>query len=140
MGCDTLSCNFTWPEIEQSSEAACPRADRWKYGMKSLPATLAPQADGARNRYAAADITYLEGALDHDESQGTAFDILDKSCAAMLQGPDRLRRGLAYAAYDRRFVAAGHLMAIVDDCGHDVACIFPSETARPFLFHAPPHR
>ena len=88
----------------------------------------------ARARYSKADVAYLEGELDTGEHQNAFFKILDRSCAANLQGPYRLQRGLAYAAYDKRFLVSNHALAIVPGCAHDVTCIFVSKTARPVLF------
>ena len=66
------------------------------------------QACGAalqRQRYAEADIRYLEGALDSSAASGAYYRILDKSCAANAQGPYGLQRGFAYAQYDRTVLA-----------------------------------
>ncbi len=128
--CRDAACDFTW----RGAGTACSQANRWKYGTEGLPAVLGSSADAARARYAAADITYLEGALDAGRRPDTYYGLLDKSCAAELQGPDRLHRGLAYAAYDRRFLSADHTLAIVPGCAHEVTCVFPSPTARAALF------
>ncbi len=125
---------FTWQPVDAGTVAACPQANRWKYGTDGLPGALGASAGEARAHYAAADIAYLEGALDAGDQRGAFYKILDKSCAAELQGADRLHRGLAYAAYDRRFLAAGHALAIVPGCAHDVTCVLPSAVARRVLF------
>jgi hypothetical protein len=117
----------------------CIELNQWKYGMDDIPAQLKPGAAQARRRYARADIHYLEGALDSSDGKGTASGVLDKSCAAEAQGPYRLQRGLAYAAYDRAKLAP-HLdrhVTIVPGCAHDVACVFPSDAARAALFDSP---
>jgi hypothetical protein len=77
------------------ADGACPGVNRWKYGTDDLPASLAlvRTAAQARQRYAAADISYLEGALDSSDAKGTYYGILDKSCAAMAQGPYRISAG-----------------------------------------------
>jgi hypothetical protein len=119
------------------ADGACPGVNRWKYGTDDLPASMAPvrTAAQARQRYAAADISYLEGALDSSDAKGTYYGILDKSCAAMAQGPYRMQRGLAYAQYDRTLLAPGKRreVVVVPGCAHDVACVFPSEAARAAL-------
>lgn len=117
------------------AEGACPGVNRWKYGTDDLPAHLGRSAAQARERYAAADIGYLEGALDSDDARGTAYRVLDKSCAAMAQGPFRLQRGLAYAQYDRTLLAPERRreVVVVPGCAHDVACVFPSPAARAVL-------
>lgn len=113
----------------------CPALHRWKYGTDDLPADLGRSAADARARYAAADIHYLAGALDSSDGRGTAYGALDKSCAAQAQGPFRLQRAQAYAAYDRRRLAPDRprVLTVVPGCAHDVACVFPSPAARAAL-------
>lgn len=123
-------------ELSPPDAKACPASNRWKYGVDELPATLLGRdATQARRRYADADIRYLEGALDSSDAKGTFYRILDKSCAAAAQGPYRMQRGLAYAQYDRAFLAPTkqRQVEIVPGCAHDVACVFPSEAARDAL-------
>ncbi|TIC85400.1 hypothetical protein E5K04_05220 [Crenobacter intestini] len=132
--CQDLNCEFDWAPLSAAELAACPQANRWKYGTEGLPAALGSDARQARARYAEAEVAYLEGALDTGEHHGAFFKILDRSCAANLQGSYRLQRGLAYAAYDKRFLASSHSLAIVPGCAHDVTCVFVSEPARPVLF------
>ncbi|WP_422088190.1 hypothetical protein [Variovorax sp.] len=114
---------------------ACPEMNRWKYGTDDLPAHLGRSAEQARRQYAEADISYLEGALDSNDAKGTAYRVLDRSCAALAQGSFRLQRGLAYAQYDRAVLAPGkqRQVVVVPGCAHDVACVFPSEAARAAL-------
>ncbi|MDR3516106.1 MAG: hypothetical protein P4M00_09830 [Azospirillaceae bacterium] len=116
--------------------ASCASANDWKYGTDRMPARLGRDAAAARARYVQADIHYLEGALDTGTARGTAYRILDKSCAAMAQGPFRLQRGLGYAQYDRQVLAPDrpHPLVIVPDCAHDVRCVFPADAARAALF------
>ncbi|HEY4068638.1 MAG TPA: hypothetical protein VGM74_17170 [Burkholderiaceae bacterium] len=117
----------------------CPAVNRWKYGTEGLPATLGADAAQARARYAEADISYLEGELDDSDARGTAYRVLDKSCAANAQGLFRLQRGEAYAAYDRKSLAPAkrRQVAIAPGCAHDVACVFPSDPGRAALFGPP---
>lgn len=119
--------------------ATCPAVNRWKYGVEGLPAALAAEGPQARARYAAADIHYLAGELDSGDARGTAYKVLDKSCAANAQGPYRLQRALAYADYDRRRLAPEQQrrVVVVPGCAHDVACVFPSDAARAALFTRP---
>lgn len=115
--------------------SACPQMNRWKYGTDDLPAWLGRTAAQARQQYAQADISYLEGALDSNDAKGTAYRVLDKSCAALAQGSFRMQRGLAYAEYDRKLLAPDKRreVVVVPGCAHDVACVFPSEAARAAL-------
>lgn len=122
----------------------CPEINRWKYGTEALPEWLGRGADTARQRYAEADVHYLEGELDSGDAPGTYYRILDKSCAANAQGADRLQRGIAYAAYDRAILAPQRQrqVTVVPGCAHDVACVFPSPAARAALIgpYTPPRR
>ncbi|MGO4741975.1 hypothetical protein [Serratia quinivorans] len=127
------NCHFEWVEV---TSAACPDVNRWKYGVEAVPTLLDQNHQSVRQRYAAADITYMAGEQDTGKAPGSFYKILDKSCAAQAQGPYRLQRGMAYAAYDRRFIAphAKRDLLIVPGCAHDVACVFPSAVGRQALF------
>ena len=114
----------------------CPQAGQWKYGLGKMPPELEEQAGQARERYRRADITYLEGAEDRGKGAGRDYRILDKSCAAMLQGTYRLDRGIHYARYDREMLAplTPHRLYIVAGCDHKVGCVFPSAEGKRALF------
>ncbi len=116
--------------------SACAAYDQWKYGLTGVPAALAQSGESARSRYVHADIHYLEGELDSSDGPGRAARVLDRSCAAKLQGTFRLQRGQAYAAYDAQILApaTAHALAVVPGCAHDVACVFPSDAGREALF------
>ncbi|WP_295535929.1 hypothetical protein [uncultured Pseudacidovorax sp.] len=131
-----LIAGCRWQPVPTAELATCPGYDDWKYGTQKLPAALGPSAADARARYAAADIHRLEGALDSGTGRGTAARVLDKSCAAMLQGPYRLQRGLAYAAYEQQVLrpTGARSFAVVPGCAHDVACVLPSAAGRAALF------
>ena len=124
---------------EPVDAATCPEVNRWKYGTEDLPGHLARTAADARARYVAAEVHYLEGALDANAAKGNAYRVLDRSCAALAQGPYRLQRGQAYADYDRTVLVPQRprALTVVPGCGHDVACVFPSAAARAALFGAP---
>lgn len=112
--------------------ADCPGQNRWKYGTDALPAALGRNATDARARYAQADIHYLAGALDSSPGPGTFSKILDQSCAAQAQGPYRLQRAQAYAAYDRSQLAPlrQRSVTVVPGCAHAVACVWGAPEAR----------
>jgi hypothetical protein len=109
--------------------------DTWRYGTEKLPAEdtsghFGRSALDAQSRYAAANLVYLAGAEDVGKGAGTAFNALDKSCAALLQGPYRLPRILAYAKYDREQLAPAQKRHVfVPGCKHDVAYVFSGATA-----------
>lgn len=117
--------------------AACPGFDRWKYGLEGAPApdpaVLAPGALAAR--YARRDVVYLLGLADTDPAQR----VLDRSCAAEAQGPERLARGMAY------FIAllSGHPdgfaqhLRLVPGVGHSAPGMLDSVCGRWALFGAP---
>jgi hypothetical protein len=115
---------------------SCPSINSWKYGLDKLPSGLSRDAAQARAHYAAADVSYIEGALDSSPAKGAYYGILDKSCAANAQGPYRMQRGIIYAFYDRTLLAPdkNRIVTIVPKCGHDVACVFPSKQAQAVLF------
>jgi len=74
----------------------CPGFNDWKYGLDRLPAYAKGQtAQSLEQRYIARDITYLLGQLDTNPAQPA----LDKSCAALAQGPSHQVRGLNYFNY-----------------------------------------
>ncbi|OYV38864.1 MAG: hypothetical protein B7Z81_04055, partial [Acidocella sp. 20-61-6] len=103
--------------------------------LDKLPANLGRDGAAARQAYAAADITYLEGALDNSNGPGRAETLLAHDCASQLQGPFRLQRGQAYAEYDAKYLAHGkHKLVIVPGCAHTVSCVFSSPAARAALF------
>lgn len=122
--------------VTPADQAACAAGNAWKYGMEQLPPHLQAQGASARKRYIAADIHYLEGELDSSDRKGTFYPILDKSCGAQIQGPYRLQRGVAYAAYDRKYLSTDgyHSLNIIPGCAHNVACVFNADAARDILF------
>jgi hypothetical protein len=127
-------CTFTF-QVPATAEA-CSKYDHWKYGVRGLPSHLGRSAEVARSRYAAAQIDYLAGALDSSSGKGADYGILDKSCGAMLQGPFRLQRGMAYVAYEEAILKpfTRRRLAVVPGCAHDVSCVLPSDAAKRVLF------
>ncbi len=132
---DATQCSFGF----SAGPSDCADFNQWKYGTDEMPAYLKRSAAQARLHYILADIQYLEGELDSGEAKGTYYGILDKSCAAEAQGPYRLQRGVAYAAYDRAMLSPSkaRVVTLVPGCAHDVSCVFPSEAARAALFGSP---
>jgi len=105
----------------------CPGVNQWKYGTQGLPAWLPGDADAAWRRYASAEVHYLAGSLDTGDAKGTAYRLLDRSCAAMAQGPYRLERARAFTQ------AVGQPLIEVPGCAHDVRCVFESAQGRAVL-------
>lgn len=137
---DTSTCADAGCEFQHvASNATCPNINQWKYGTESLPASLNRVAAAARAQYASADVHYLEAAQDSGPGRGTYSRILDKTCAAMAQGTFRLQRGMAYAAYDRQWLARDRPRAVtvVPGCAHDVTCVFSAPAAQAALLGMP---
>ncbi|WLS77117.1 hypothetical protein Q3V30_11500 [Erwinia pyri] len=126
----------SWLYFDNRPESGCASANEWKYGTDRLPVWLATSRAAARESYRKANIAYLEGADDRGKGAGSYWRILDKSCAAMLQGSSRLDRGINYARYDRQVLqpATPHRLSIVAGCKHNVRCVFPSVAGRQVLF------
>ncbi|WP_407309577.1 hypothetical protein [Pseudomonas sp. nanlin1] len=117
--------------------AHCPGSNRWRYGLEGAPPWLEQGIAQAKSRYATATIDYLVGALDSSQAPGAFYRILDKSCAAMAQGPFRLQRAQAYVAAEnaQRPLDAPRRLTIVPGCGHDVTCVLGSSAAQQVLFN-----
>ena len=118
-----------------AADESCPEYNMWKFGTDHLPASLGRTAAAARAAYVSADLRYLIGALDTGNGPGTAYRLLESSCAAERQGRYRLDRSEHYAAYDAAMLAHGrHPLTIVPGCAHSVSCVFPAQAARAALF------
>ena len=111
-------------------ERTCDAYDRWPYGLEDR-AGYSRQASAAqlRRQLAGRPATYLLGELDV-----LPVASFDASCAAMVQGPTRLARGRAFAAYVNQQLRAKHTVTIVPACGHDARCMFTAEPALRVLF------
>ncbi|HEV2903553.1 MAG TPA: hypothetical protein VGW32_00820, partial [Pyrinomonadaceae bacterium] len=108
----------------------CTTYDNWPYGFKNRTgyASKIPD-DQLKKQMGARPMTYLLGELDVLPLAG-----FDSSCPAMAQGPTRLARGQAYAAYLKAKYNAPHQVVVVPLCGHNARCVFTSEAALPVLF------
>jgi hypothetical protein len=113
---------------------ACPGIDDWKYGVRRPPRYASNAAfDALEKNYAATDVIYLLGQRDCDPDH----DALDRSCAAMAQGPHRLARGRAYFAYlQARHPRLAHRYVEVPGAGHDGGAMFGSREGVRALFGA----
>jgi hypothetical protein len=117
--------------------ARCAGFDDWKYGLRALPAYALESAAalgerGLERAYLGRDVTLLLG----DEDCDPRHPALDRSCAAMAQGPHRLARGLAYARYIDARAIAGHTHALhrIPRAGHDADAVFSSPAGLAALF------
>ena len=77
-------------------------------------------------------VTYLLGGLDTLPLAG-----FDASCPAMAQGPHRLGRGQAFAAYVKQRYATEQKVVVVTLCGHSARCMFTADPTLPVLFPKP---
>ena len=117
----------------------CPDYDHYRYGLQdAVPYARGRTGRALFERYAARDVTYLNGARDDDPNHAE----LDKRCAAELEGANRLERGRAYQRSERAL--AGSTTALhrsgfeVVGVGHDEARMFGSQCGRSALFGVPP--
>jgi hypothetical protein len=62
----------------------------------------------------------------------------DASCLAMAQGPHRLARGEAFAAYVGKKYGARHTAVVIPLCRHNARCMFTADVALPLLFPSAP--
>ncbi|MCC7272940.1 MAG: alpha/beta hydrolase, partial [Alphaproteobacteria bacterium] len=112
---------------------ACAGYDDWKYGLRDPVPYAAGALAGIVPRFLGRDLVILLGAADDDP----AHRLLDRSCAARLQGPHRLARGRAYSAYLAdlaRDAALRHRLLVVPGVGHDNRKMFGSACGRAALF------
>ncbi|MDR5667133.1 alpha/beta hydrolase [Burkholderia cenocepacia] len=121
------------PNADALAGGACPRATEWKYGLKSAPPYVASQdVRDLETRYVARRVVYLLGQA--DTNPYTHF--IDRSCAAMAQGPYRLARGLAYFDYLKKRHPDDLAQQVVEvpGVGHDGLGMFTSACGLAVLF------
>ena len=108
----------------------CPSFNDWRYGLANRKGPIAAiDTDALRTRFISSAVTYLLGELDTLQDR-----YLDRRCAAMAQGPNRLARGLNYWNYLRSRFGAKHNLVVIPACGHNNRCMFTSDDAMPVLF------
>ena len=117
-----------------TSRTACSAVDRWRYGL-AQPPVYVEETEGLEERYIARDVVYLLGEADVDPNH----PLLDKSCAAEAQGPNRYRRGMNYlfALELRHPNLVRHRVVNVWGVGHDAASMFVSPCGLAVLFDRP---
>ncbi|MGE0726079.1 MAG: hypothetical protein AB7O45_17015 [Alphaproteobacteria bacterium] len=112
----------------------CAGYDRWKYGLvDAVPYAAAMTGPDMARRFLGHDLVILLGGADDDPRHR----FLDRSCAAALQGPHRLARGLTYSAYLTSWAnesAPRHRVLVVPGVGHDNKAMFGSACGRDALF------
>ncbi|WP_246665490.1 alpha/beta fold hydrolase [Rhizobium tropici] len=118
------------------SVAACPRATQWRYGLTGAPLYVSSQDPKAvEARYAARNVVYLLGEA--DTNPYTHF--IDRSCAAMAQGPYRLARGLTFFDYMKKRHPSDLDQKVVEipGVGHDDEAMLTSDCSISVLFDRP---
>ncbi|WP_325088330.1 alpha/beta hydrolase [Burkholderia contaminans] len=121
------------PDGQAIADGTCPSATQWKYGLKSAPPYVASQdVRDLETRYVARHVVYLLGQA--DTNPYTHF--IDRSCAAMAQGPYRLARGLAYFDYLKKRHPDDLAQQVVEvpGVGHDGFGMFTSACGLAVLF------
>ncbi|WP_246703658.1 MULTISPECIES: alpha/beta hydrolase [unclassified Rhizobium] len=122
--------------LADQSTASCPRATQWRYGLTSAPPYVSSQDPKVLEaRYAARNVVYLLGEA--DTNPYTHF--IDRSCAAMAQGPYRLARGLTYFGYMKKRHPSDLNQKVVEvpSAGHDDEAMFTSDCSVAVLFDRP---
>lgn len=95
----------------------------WKYGLAGRPRYGASADDATvEARYVRRDVLYLLGAADNDAQHPA----LDRSQAALAQGPHRLDRGRNYRHHldSRHGTAMRHRWVEIAEVGHDAEALF----------------
>ncbi|UMV29205.1 alpha/beta fold hydrolase [Klebsiella pneumoniae] len=121
------------PNSKTITNGTCPRATEWKYGFKSAPPYVASQdISKLESQYLSRDVVYLLGQA--DTNPYTHY--IDRSCAAMAQGPYRLARGLAYFNYlqSRHPTDLAQKIVEVPGVGHNHSAMFTSDCGIAALF------
>ena len=116
--------------------AQCPSFNQWKYGMDNRPPYLDDRSPAQLEAtYAARRIDYLAGGADVDPQQS----VLDKTCAAEAQGPQRLARAQAYYRYMQSRHPDGLMQSfhVVPGVGHDGERMLTSVCALAAMFDTP---
>ena len=90
--------------------------------------------EGIKTRYRGKSVAYLLGRLDTDSCD----DALDKSCGALLEGRNRLERGLIYYNYIGHALGAAvydtHFLATIENAGHSSNRAWKSNVGRRHIF------
>ena len=121
---------FAVPDV-----SSCPNYNKYKYGLEDLNSYMkAINLDQIRSQYLNKEVIYLLGS---EDNRSNSFD-LDTSCEAMLQGKERLERGMIYFNYLRHYYGSAiletHKKVIVPGVQHDDFGMFNSESVKPYLF------
>lgn len=125
------------PEVSSAQLAACSNYNQWRYGTDNLSGFAAQVgANTMRQRFGERTVWYLLGQRDNDPRSPS----MDKTCAAMMQGSNRLERGLRYYGYLETVygpdIYSRHTQHFVPGATHSLQQLFDSPAGRNAL-HAP---
>jgi hypothetical protein len=136
LNADRLSAaSDAFAELTPAQLAACPEADRYKYGLHGRNAYMSSSSKASIvRRYEGRSIDYVVGELDTDPED----ERFDRSCAATLQGATRYARTRTFHRYLAHLYGDGvhavHRLLVVPGVGHDARGVFGSTTIRSSLF------
>jgi hypothetical protein len=108
----------------------CPDYNHWNYGLEAVNPYIGDlDPDEVRTQLTVRDVIYMVG----DEDVGS--DMLDMSCGAMLQGPNRYLRGLTIFAYMEDFFPENESqLFVVAGVAHSSSGIYNSLQGQAVLF------
>jgi hypothetical protein len=130
---------FAKPDL---ASVNCPDWNQYKYGLEQIPGRDIADSNDISKRYLNRHVTYLLGELDTDPQH----PLLDKHCAAELQGPYRLARGLGYRAFLQQLAqqthmagpfSSGHQFIVIPRTGHDQKKMFSARCVAAILQNRP---
>ena len=115
--------------------ARCPEFDTYRFGLTGAPRYFTDRPlDEIVRDYRARRVVYMLGTADNDPNHS----VLDRSCAAMAQGPHRLARGEAYHRYIVQLLGSDaertHRKVLVQGVGHNNAGMWASTAGQAALF------
>ncbi|HUB10930.1 MAG TPA: hypothetical protein VMB34_03155 [Acetobacteraceae bacterium] len=122
---------FSDDRPQPANAAACPKFNRWRFGLADAPPYVSATAD-LESRYAARSVIYLLGTADTDPNHIA----LDRSCGAEAQGAYRLARGQAFFAYfkARHPAMTSQHLVLVPGVAHSSVRIYRSVCGLAALF------
>ena len=118
------------------ASGTCAKVDAWHYGFSAdVPPYVQGTPAALEARYAGRNVTYLMGMDDTDLNH----PVLDKSCGAETQGPQRFARGHAYFAMMQARHGAALRQRLIDVPGiaHEGGRMFNSACGLAALFGKP---
>ncbi|WP_060929991.1 hypothetical protein [Granulicoccus phenolivorans] len=122
------------PDVSAAELAACPSYHQWRYGTDKLTGFAAKVgANTMRERYGERTVWYLIGLKDNDPRSPS----MDQSCAAMVQGSNRVERAMRYYGYLEtvygKDVYQRHTQHRVPGATHSLQQLFDSPEGRAAL-------